>query len=162
MTTDRVFIAEWVADELKAMAEAARPLETGGVLVGVLRDGEPWITNAVQVVDERSTRASFEIPKGVTPIAVEAAQAADPRVGYIGDWHSHPANASASPTDKKTLGREARRRTRPKKVPAVMIVVRDAGPDWCLDVLRDRGSGPAAAEVVLTGPISTEEDDRAG
>ena len=71
MTTDRVFIAEWVADELKAMAEAARPLETGGVLVGVLRDGEPWITNAVQVVDERSTRASFEIPKGVTPIAVD-------------------------------------------------------------------------------------------
>ncbi len=162
MTTDRVFIAEWVADELKAMAEAARPLETGGVLVGVLRDDEPWITSAVQVVDETRTQVTFEIPFGVTPVAIEAARADDSRVGFVGFWHSHPANAPASPTDRKTLAREARRRSRPKKAPAVMIVVRDAWPDWCLDVLRDRGSGPAAAEVILTGPMSTEEAGDAG
>jgi hypothetical protein len=162
MTIDRVFIAEWVAYELKEMAEAARPLETGGVLVGVLRDDEPWVTSAVQVVDETRTSASFEIPTGVTPIAVEAARTDDRRVGFIGFWHSHPANAPASPTDKRTLGREARRRSRPKKVPAVMIVVRDSGPVWCLDVLRDRGSGPAVAEVILTGPLGPEQADDAG
>jgi proteasome lid subunit RPN8/RPN11 len=154
---DRVFVSEHVVTMLRESAEASRPLETGGVLVGVLQDDEPWITHAVEVVDRGRTSSSFEIPKGVTPYAVEAAQQQDPRVGLIGMWHSHPANVGASPTDKATLSRNAKRRKRPKKVPAVMIVVRDTGDGWVLDVLRDTGQGPTPAEIVLTGPMSPEE-----
>ncbi len=157
MTDDRVFVAEHVVSTLRERAEASMPLETGGVLVGVLQDDEPWITHAVEVIDDRRTSSSFEIPKGVTPYAVELAQQQDPRVGLIGMWHSHPANVGASPTDKATLNRNAKRRKRPKNVPAVMIVVRDTGDGWVLDVLRDKGHGPARAEIVLTGPMGPEE-----
>jgi hypothetical protein len=159
---DRVFLAEHVAAMLRESAETSRPLETGGVLAGVLQDGEPWITTAVEVIDRTRTSSTFEIPYGITPIAVEAAQERDPRVGLIGMWHSHPVNVGASPTDKATLRREARRRKRPKKVPAVMIVVRDTSDGWVLDVVRDKGDGPAPAEVVMTGPMSPEEVSDAG
>lgn len=157
MSGERVFVAEHVITMLQESAESSRPLETGGVLVGVLQDDEPWITHALEVIDPGRTSVSFEIPKGVTPFAVEAAQHQDPRVGLIGMWHSHPANVGASPTDKATLSRNARRRKRPKKVPAVMIVVRDTGEGWVLDVLQDKGHGPSPAEIVLTGPMSPEE-----
>jgi hypothetical protein len=162
VSADRVFVAEHVIAKLKDSAESSKPLETGGVLVGVLQGDEPWITHAVEVIDPGRTSASFEIPKGVTPHAVEAAQTRDPRVGLIGMWHSHPANVGASPTDKATLSRNAKRRKRPKKVPAVMIVVRDTGEGWVLDVLRDKGQGPAPADIVLTGPMSAVQVTDAG
>lgn len=157
MTPERVFVAEGVLASLRRSAEESRPLETGGVLVGVLRDGEPWITSVVEVIDETRTSASFVIPYGVTPIAVAAAREQDDRVGYIGLWHSHPANVPASPTDKATLGRDARRRTRLKKVPAILVVVRDTSDGWCVDSLRDDGTGAAPIEIVLTGPMGPRE-----
>jgi proteasome lid subunit RPN8/RPN11 len=157
VSADRVFVAEHVIGTLKEWAESSHPLETGGVLVGVLQGDEPWITHVVEVVDPARTAVGFEIPKGMTPYAVEAAQKQDPRVGLIGMWHSHPANVGASPTDKATLNRNAKRRQRPEKVPAVMIVVRGTGEGWVLDVLRDTGQGAAPAEIVLTGAMSTEE-----
>lgn len=162
MKAERVFVAEQVLESLRRSAEKARPLETGGILVGVLRDGEAWVTSAVEVIDECRTSASFVIPYGVTPIAVEAAMEHDRRVGYLGDWHSHPANVAASLTDKATLRCEARRKTRPRKVPAILIVVRDTDTGWCVDALRDRGSGPAPIEVVMTGPMGPEEGTDAG
>ena len=59
-------------------------------------------------------------------------------MGLIGMWHSHPANVTASPTDKATWAGTPGGGKRPKKVPAVMIVVRDTGEGWVLDVLRTR------------------------
>lgn len=161
MKPRRVFVVERVLESLCRSAEEARPLETGGILVGVLRDGEPWITSSVEVIDERRTSASFVIPYGVTPVAVEAAQAHDERVGLIGMWHSHPANVPASSVDKATLRREARRATRPKKVPAILIVVRDTGEEWCVDALRDEGTQQAPVEIVLTGPLGPERNSDA-
>lgn len=157
MKPERVFVAERVLESLRRSAEEARPLETGGVLVGVLRDGAPWVTSAVEVIDEDRTSASFVIPYGVTPIAVEAAQAHDGRVGLVGMWHSHPANVPASPTDKATLRREARRTTRPKKVPAILFVIRDTDEGWCIDALRDEGRKQAPIEIILTGPLGRQE-----
>lgn len=161
MSAGRVFIAEHVAATLRRSATDAKPLETGGVLVGVLRDGEPWITSAVEVIDVGRTSASFVIPAEATPIAVEAAQEYDGRVGFIGMWHSHPANVAASPTDKATLRREARRRGRPKNVPAIMVVVRATEAGWCLDAVRDVGKVLQPVEIVLTGPMGQEDPDDA-
>jgi hypothetical protein len=162
MRPERVFVVEGVLESLRRSAEVSRPLETGGVLVGVLRDGEPWITAAVEVIDETRTSASFVIPYGATPLAVAAAQRQDDRVGYVGLWHSHPANVPASKTDKATLARDARRRSRLKKVPAILVVVRDSSHGWCIDVLRDDGTGPSSVQVVLTGPMSAKEVIDAG
>lgn len=41
--------------------------------------------------------------------ALEAARAdASPYVGYVGDWHSHPANVAASSRDIKQLREDSR------------------------------------------------------
>ena len=153
----RLFIVERVIDALRQSAEAARPLETGGVLVGVLNGADPWITSFVEVIDEGRTSASFAVPYGVTPLAVEAAQAQDGRVGYLGLWHSHPANMPASPKDKATLRRDAVRSGRPKDIPAILIVVRDTAESWVIDAMRDSGLGPAPLEIVMTGPLRVKE-----
>ena len=151
MTLERVYVAEQVVSMLRECAEHARPLETGGILVGVLRDGEPWITSALEVIDHGRTSARFVIPFGITPMAVEAAREHDGRMGYVGDWHSHPADISASPTDRATLRRNARRARRQKNVPTILLVVRNTEAGWCVDALGDIGSGPAPVEIVLTG-----------
>lgn len=154
----RVFVAEAVLDGLRASAERSRPHETGGILVGVLRDGEPWITSAVEVRDLGRTSSRYVIPAGATPAAVSAAQAADGRVGYIGDWHSHPADVEASATDRGTLARNSRRRSRTKGVPTVMFVVRDTADGWVVDALAAGDSGSMSAEIVETGPLGPEQE----
>jgi proteasome lid subunit RPN8/RPN11 len=158
MDGSRVFIVEDVFELLRNRAERARPVETGGVLAGVLRDGDPWITAAIEVIDEGRTSSRFVIPAGVTPLAIDAARSRDSRVGYVGDWHSHPANVPASSTDKATLRRNAGRRHRLRQLPAILIVVRDTEAGWQLDVVRDFGVGPTPAEYVLTGPLPSWED----
>lgn len=162
MDDGEVFISENVVALFRERAELSRPLETGGVLVGVLRDGAPWITAAIEIIDRGRTSASFVIPAGTTPLAVEAARLRDGRVGYLGDWHSHPANVPASGTDRATLRGNARRRGKPREVPALLVVVRDAGTEWEIDVLRDAGGVQMPAEFVLTGPLADEEGQDAG
>jgi hypothetical protein len=39
------------------------------------------------------------------------------------------------------------------------VVVRDTRDGWCIDVLRDNGTGPAPIEAVLTGPMGGETPD---
>lgn len=153
-----VFVTGDVLVLVRAWSERARPLETGGVLAGVLRDGAPWITAAIEVIDTSRTGASFVIPAGVTPLAIDAARFRDARLGYIGDWHSHPANVPASTTDRLTLRRNARRLRCRREVPAILVVVRDSEEGWQIDVLRDAGLGVASVEYVETGPLSAAEE----
>lgn len=150
--TGQAFVAESVLVTLRAFAEASRPLETGGVLVGVLRDDQPWITTALEIQDPVRTSSRFVIPRGATPIAIDVAREKDPRVGYLGDWHSHPANLPASGMDRTTLRRTARRRG-PSAARAIMIVIRDSPDGWQVDALEDDGKVARPIDLVATGDL---------
>jgi proteasome lid subunit RPN8/RPN11 len=156
----RAWITEAARAALIEAAGRSAPYETGGILIGVLREGDAWIVLAVEVEDPSRGRSRFVIPEGVTPAVVEIARQIDIRFGYVGDWHSHPANLPASPTDKGTLARSARRR-RTDTQPVVLIVVRRARNGWSVEALCDTGAGPEAIELCLTGalpPLEPRDD----
>ncbi len=158
MTLHRLFLTEDVASAMRSAAAMAYPLETGGILVGVMRDGEPWVTSAIELADARKTTSSFVIPFGVTPTSVDLARRRDARVGYLGDWHCHPANVGASSIDRATLGRNAKRSTRSEELPTILIVLRRAEHVWEIEALADAGNGPSPIELLLTGSLPPSID----
>jgi hypothetical protein len=94
----------------------------------------------------------------VTPLLVDEERRLDRRVGYLGDWHSHPADAPPSPTDKATLAKESRRRGR-HATPAQSQLVRDTAAGWRLEPYIDDGTGPRLAELSVTGPLEGATTD---
>src|SRR5438309_6929742 len=96
---DGVLLAELAADKLVERSGSAAPFETGGILLGILGDGKPWIVRAIEIPSGAPAPQAYELPAGVTQCAVREARIEDPRLGYLGDWHSHPADSAASGID---------------------------------------------------------------
>lgn len=161
MTGLLVSMTEDAEHGLREAAAAAAPYETGGILVGVLRDGHPWITTVIEIRIVSPSRVRFEIPWGVTPLLVDEARRVDPLLGYLGDWHSHAADAPPSPTDKATLAKESRRRRGRHATPALSLLVRGTAAGWRIEPYVDEGTGPRLAELTVTGPLEgATTDDR--
>lgn len=96
-------ITEAAQAAMRHATHRAAPNETGGVLVGTHVDGHPVVTDAIEISAERPAPSRFIIEEGKTRQAVEAAAAVDPRVGYMGEWHSHPLDQDTSNTDRVTM-----------------------------------------------------------
>lgn len=156
-TPKRVWITEAADAAVRKAAVESDPLETGGLLLGVQRDGEPWITAAVEVLDPYRSGSRFEIPAGVTPALVDHVRGRDGRLGYLGDWHSHPLDLPASPTDLQTLARDDRRRRR-RHGPALQLLVRATVAGWRLEAVSSRGKRARALPLLLTGPLPASEN----
>lgn len=100
---------EHVERLLRALAAAAHPRETGGLLLGWWDDGIPVVVTAIEVPDPQATGTRWTRQPDAARDALQAARAAaDPDVGYIGDWHSHPANVGASSRDIRQLRDDSR------------------------------------------------------
>jgi len=150
----KVRVVEEVADQIRAWSHEAAPLETGGLLLGLYANGEPWVTRVVLVESEDRTRSRYDLPAGITQDAVRRVQSEDPGVGYLGDWHSHPADAGPSPTDLGSLRWLARQALGRGRRPPIIVVARLSKDRWLLDArigLRWPFTARTAA-VVLTGP----------
>jgi proteasome lid subunit RPN8/RPN11 len=100
----RLWITESAAASTRAAAQRAHPAETGGVLLGVYVAGaRPWIVEAVTVPSAVASGTYYELGRDERPAAVDEARARDARLGYIGDWHSHPADVGPSTVDASTM-----------------------------------------------------------
>lgn len=97
----------WLTDEAsRSIVEAsgsAHPKETGGVLLGVLTGRRPWITAAVEIPSAENTGHSFVLRGSDRAREVDRARRADARIGYLGEWHSHPADAGPSGKDISSM-----------------------------------------------------------
>lgn len=97
-----LFMDEGVESQLRELRIAALPNETGGVLLGYY----DFNINSVVVVcglpsppDSKSTPEMFERGiRGLADAVNEATERTAGMVGYVGEWHSHPANHSATPS----------------------------------------------------------------
>jgi integrative and conjugative element protein (TIGR02256 family) len=97
-----LFIDDGVEEQVRELRRQEFPNETGGVLLGYY----DFNINAVVVVaglpapsDSNTSPGSFE--RGIAGLAEavkDAAQRSAGMVGYIGEWHSHPKDHSASPS----------------------------------------------------------------
>lgn len=145
------FLSESVKAAMVAAAAHAHPYETGGILIGVHLDNQPWVTRAIEIPSPNRSRHHYKIPAGATQPAVHAARRADPRLGYLGDWHTHPADVGPSPTDLATLAIFSIKH--PRTPNPTLVVVRNSADGYTLDTRRILAIAPRTCEVRLVGDL---------
>ena len=103
MRASELLITESAERSIIAAARAAHPFETGGILVGVRSRSRPWVALAPVINTRESALNRYQIPAGVTRHLVRSIRSGDSRLGYLGDWHVHPADAGPSALDRSTM-----------------------------------------------------------
>jgi hypothetical protein len=156
----RVWIAEEAAATIALAAAAAHPDETGGVLVGVHTHGSrPWVTRAVELRSPKATGTFYEVPPGARRKAIARLRRHDPRLGYLGEWHVHPADAAPSPVDTETLTRLASDPDAGCDRP-LLLVARRTPTGYVLDARQLSLRALRELRIIATGPIETTDAAR--
>lgn len=129
----RVSLHPSVPPALTATARRSEPKETGGLLIGWIDGAAIVVRHVLEVPDPDATQASWTRSETRANEALTAflAKAEHPWLGYVGDWHAHPAPVGPSQTDKRSLKKDSR----VMRQPLVLIVHRS---DETLDVLTAR------------------------
>lgn len=148
---DHVLVVESEAERLKALAAKRDPFETGGILLGVLSDDVPWVTRVIEVPPLHPHPSRYELPEGATHAIVAEARLGDPRLGYVGDWHTHPGDTGPSSLDLRSLARLARWAFHRSEPPPILVIVRKSAADWLVTASRPGWPRARSAPVVLTG-----------
>lgn len=144
-------ITEKANAALVGAAARSHPSETGGILIGVYAHGQPWVSAVVEFATSDRSRTHYRIPAGTTQAAVLAARANDRRLGYLGDWHTHPGDVGPSTTDLATLGLISIRH--PLQPNPTQIVVRRTHRGYVLDARRFIGVAARECSISLTGDL---------
>ncbi|MFD9702111.1 SAVED domain-containing protein [Lentzea sp. NPDC059081] len=146
-----LLVSEAARDAMIAAAKRSHPWETGGILLGVLSEGRPWVTAVVEIPSEIRGPHHYELPGGATRPAVLSAREADHRLGYLGDWHSHPVDVGPSSTDLDSL----RRNSSPhhEELNPTLVVVRSTRVGHVLDARRIIAGRPRSCDIQPTGGL---------
>lgn len=137
---------------MREAAARAHPRETGGILVGVWVEGRPWVTHAWEVKSRESGPAHYVLPAGTTRGLVEELRRADPRLGYLGDWHTHPMDAPTSGVDRQTL-RRLTGAVNSDDGEILLLVARRRFRDYVIDAYLADRRGVQPASIVRTGDL---------
>ena len=142
-------------------AALAYPNETGGVLVGLTTEtGEPWIVEAVELKSASPSPGVYRLPPGETQAAIDRLREVDDRLGYLGEWHSHPNASDRSRTDERTMQSLA---SEPDLVgdSPLLIVARRRETEYELAGSRTAPSGMLTVELRSAGapPAPRPPDD---
>jgi integrative and conjugative element protein (TIGR02256 family) len=123
---------------ISSAAAAAQPCETGGLLLGWWDDGRVVVRYAVEVADPNATTNSWSRDEHPAQDALDAALAdhEHPWLGYVGDWHSHPAACGPSRQDMTSIQRASSE----YKQPLVLLVHRVDGVIEA--IVAERGRRP--------------------
>jgi integrative and conjugative element protein (TIGR02256 family) len=153
LTSGTVWLHQAVHSSLLAQATVCAPEETGGLLLGY-RTGrsEVVIADVIGAGPGATHRATRFVPDHDWQSAVLADRyaAADRRIEYLGDWHTHPGGTtSLSPQDRQTLRAIAKHRAARCEVPVMVIAA--GGDPWALGVwqLRKGLLGRFNVEILL-------------
>ena len=151
----RVWISDGAREDMIKAAAATHPTETGGVLVGVVLGGgpgigRPWVTQAVEVLSRRRGPSQYELPAGARERAVMRLRKHDTRLGYLGDWHSHPLNIDPSRTDADSMASisitgDCRR--------PLLFVLRRVDDGYEVDARQWTGAALRRVQVRASGPL---------
>ena len=149
----RIWLSEEVEHVVVRAAHEHHPVEIGGVLVGVSVRRRPWATAAAVVPSRCQTPTYYTLPQGARHVAVEAARKHDRRIGYVGDWHAHPADIGPSETDLATMRRLAADVDAGCPRP-VLLIARRVGHEYRLDVWQFTGHTLRPLRVLAAGALS--------
>ncbi|GAA2821439.1 Mov34/MPN/PAD-1 family protein [Crossiella cryophila] len=146
-----LLVSETAQATMVASAARAHPTEAGGILVGVHVDGQPWVTVAIEIPSADRGPRHYKIPAGATQPAVRDARRSEHRLGYLGDWHSHPVDIGPSRTDLVSLGLISV--LHPWAPNPTLVVVRNTINGYVLDARRIVAVAPRTCEVRLAGDL---------
>ena len=132
-------IAESALHAISDASQAAAPLETGGVLIGTTISERTVVAAAIELPDTGATDETFAIAEGRVAEAVESARLNDPRLGYVGEWHSHPNGGGVSTTDRATM----------------MTIAADTDVDSPILVIASPNDPTGAIEAIMASPDTT-------
>jgi proteasome lid subunit RPN8/RPN11 len=148
-----VLITETALADVRALAARRYPSETGGVLVGVKARQTAWIVAAIELQGESSSR-HYEVPKGAAQRAVlQAREQLDPRVGYVGEWHSHTDDSGPSSMDRAIMRAIAWFGTPPTWRGPCLVLVRRNHAGYVVGGYRASFPRLVPIELVPTGPL---------
>jgi len=125
----RAALIAQVHDEVRAgigaAAVAAEPFETGGLLLGWWEEGVVVVRYAIEVLDQAATSSGWTRSEVQSQAALDSALDLHqhPWLGYIGDWHTHPAPCGPSDQDERSI----RRASRSYPEPLLLLVRRSDG-----------------------------------
>lgn len=150
-----VDVSEHAQEMIRQAARRAYPDETGGVLLGTPVDRRPLVAEAVEISDLEATPIGYCGGKGKVAEEVARSRDRDSRLGYLGEWHSHPLGTGPSPKDTATMLSIAEETD--AKAPVLLLVhpQEDVGKDLNAFVTTVAGLKPA--ELATTGGLP--EDD---
>jgi proteasome lid subunit RPN8/RPN11 len=151
----------WITEDARELlirtSAMSHPLETGGILAGVLVNGRPWITHVKEIPSRARDHSTYVLPAGETTRAVEALRGSDDRVGYLGDWHSHPANVGTSSLDIRTLKQSSV--TGDVHAPLLVVVRRERVGSYLIDAHQWAHNHPRRLELADAGPLPQFPND---
>ncbi|WP_158698033.1 Mov34/MPN/PAD-1 family protein [Streptomyces prunicolor] len=92
-------------DVIRAAASAAGRTETGGLLLGWWEGDAIVARYAIEVPDPDATSSSWTRADHRAQDALDRALADldHPWLGYVGDWHTHPARCGPSSQDEQSI-----------------------------------------------------------
>lgn len=119
------------------------------MLFGARAGEDVHVVDVVQVQDAAATRRRFVLRKELREASIARYLAELPcgsPVGYVGTWHSHPADRGPSYVDRRTFRRQVR--AAPDTI--AMLVVASAETGWNLYAAIGGAAAPIGrAEVVV-------------
>jgi molybdopterin/thiamine biosynthesis adenylyltransferase len=148
-------LTERAQEQLRTRSRGALPVETGGVLLGCHVDGRPVVSEIVEINDNDATEKRYRVPEGAARAAVTAARQHDARLGYLGEWHSHPSGEGISPLDVAAmLALEADEDT----AEPILVLVRPTADDE-LDAFVAKHGRVTPATICSTGDLPETTPD---
>lgn len=150
----RAWLSEGARHELEQAAAAVHPSETGGILVGVHTAGSrPWMVRAIEIPSRNSGNSHYVVPPHRRRQVVQRLRREhDARLGYLGEWHSHPLDVAASATDLDSIraiaGDPVAGCTRP-----VLLVARRFGGGYTLDARQVDRRALRPLDLIAAGPL---------
>lgn len=148
-------ITERAQDQLRDFGRAALPVETGGILLGCYVDARPVIVEAVEITDIDASETGYHLPEGAAQAAATTARDRDGKIGYLGEWHSHPSGQGPSPLDIAAMlvldGDED------TSDPILVLVQPDADGEGRLEAFLTRDGRLIEATICSTGDLPNED-----
>lgn len=99
----KIWLSETIAKRILGASERAYPLETGGILAGVSVENHPWITHSIEIRSKNRDESHYTPPKDSRSRAINRLRKLNPKLGYIGEWHTHHARVGPSYPDIQSI-----------------------------------------------------------
>ncbi len=127
----RVTLSKRALGRMRRMRHETLPDETGGVLVGTFDLGRTvaHVVDALPAPPDSLQAPTFFVrgKKDLQPRVAALALKSAGALGYLGEWHSHPAGVSTRPsTDDENVWQHLERHIGPTGAPHLMMIIGDS------------------------------------